>query len=502
MKRTLFYLIVLFTPLFCGAQIQLGDDIDGQSSGDWSGYSVSLSSNGDIMAVGSIYNDENGSNSGQTRVYQLDDTDTWLQLGANINGDDLNHRSGYSISLSSDGDIIAIGTPGDPGVDGGVTGAGYVRIYKINDSDVWEQLGADITGEIDGDQNGHSVSLSSNGQNVAIGAIRNNEVGTNVGHARVFQLTDAEEWTQIGGDIDGMTSNEFFGTSVSLSNDATTLAVSAPNNDDNGVNSGLVRVYELDDTENWIQLGADLNGDGDNDKFGWALSLSENGNTLAIGAIEDFGGDPGYVKVYELDDSDNWIELGSKINGESTLDQAGYSVSLSGNGKVLAIGAHLNDGNGSSSGHVRVYAIDETDNWLMIGLDIDGEIALDESGKSVYLTHNGTRLAIGATRNDGNGSNAGHVRVYDLSDIVEIDGTGINQNLLTNQITIYPNPAINKITVSTFLEVTNIELYNLQGKLIQSSATNIMDISNLETGVYSIKITTELGQVTKQLVKK
>lgn len=492
----------LFAPMFGYGQTQIGADIDGQSSGDWSGYSVSLSSNGDIMAIGSIYNDENGSSSGQTRVYQLDDSDNWVQLGANLNGDNINHRSGHGISLSSNGSILAIGAPGDPGIDGAVAGAGYVRIYKLNDSDVWEQLGADITGEVDGDQNGHSVNLSSNGETVAIGAVRNNEVGPNVGHVRVFQITDGVSWVQIGEDIDGLTANEFFGTSISLSNDATILAIGAPNNDDNGDNSGLVRVYELDDTENWIRLGVDLNGNGINDKFGGALSLSGNGKTLAIGAIEETGGGRGYVHVYELDDSDNWIELGTEIDGESILDKAGSSVSLSGNGKVLAIGGILNDGNGSSSGHTRVYAIDETDNWILIGMDIDGEAPLDESGNSVALSQNGTRLVVGAIRNDGNGSNSGHVRAYDLSDIVVVDGTGIDQNSLANQIKVYPNPAVNKITIATFLEVTRIELYNLQGKLILSSVAKTMDISFLETGVYYIKIVTDAGQLTKEIVKK
>ena len=51
--------------------------------------------------------------------------------------------------------------------------------------------------------------------------------------------------------------------------------------------------------------------------------------------------------------------------------------------------------------------------WDQLGQDIDGEAAGDRSGFSVSLA--GNRLAIGAYQNDGNGSNSGHVRIYEWS---------------------------------------------------------------------------------------
>ena len=72
-----------------------------------------------------------------------------------------------------------------------------------------------------------------------------------------------------------------------------------------------------------------------------------------------------------------------------------------------------NDGNGSNSGHVRIYAWNSaTSAWEQQGADIDGEAADDMSGYSVSLSSDGTTVAIGATDNDGNGSNSGHVRIY------------------------------------------------------------------------------------------
>jgi hypothetical protein len=51
--------------------MQLGQDIDGEAAGDWSGYSVSLSADGNTVAIGSHSNDDNGDLSGHVRVFVL-----------------------------------------------------------------------------------------------------------------------------------------------------------------------------------------------------------------------------------------------------------------------------------------------------------------------------------------------------------------------------------------------------------------------------------------------
>ena len=108
----------------------------------------------------------------------------------------------------------------------------------------------------------------------------------------------------------------------------------------------------------------------------------------------------------------SWNQLGSDIDGEATADESGFSVSFNEIGDRVAIGANRNDGiNGNDSGHVRVYDYDGTD-WIQVGQDMDGEAGNDGGGRSVSLSANGGRLAIGANRNDGGGSNSGHVRVY------------------------------------------------------------------------------------------
>eukprot|EP00956_Cyclotella_meneghiniana_P035241 scaffold112878_cov22-Cyclotella_meneghiniana.AAC.1 len=81
----------------------------------------------------------------------------------------------------------------------------------------------------------------------------------------------------------------------------------------------------------------------------------------------------------------SWTQVGQDIDGEASGDYSGHAVSLSADGTVLAIGAHLNDGNGCNSVHVRVFQLVDSSSWTQIGDDIDGEASGDNSGNSVPL---------------------------------------------------------------------------------------------------------------------
>jgi hypothetical protein len=109
--------------------------------------------------------------------------------------------------------------------------------------------------------------------------------------------------------------------------------------------------------------------------------------------------------------------MGADIDGEVFYDESGSSVSLSSDGNTVAIGAPLNDGNGSSSSHVRIFQwIESTSAWTQVGADIDGEAPGDLSGSSVSLSSDGKTVAIGAPLNDGNGSRSGHIRIFQWND--------------------------------------------------------------------------------------
>ena len=116
------------------------------------------------------------------------------------------------------------------------------------------------------------------------------------------------------------------------------------------------------------------------------------------------------MRVYS-ESGGTWTQVGGDIEGEAAGDGAGRTVSMSADGTRVAIGATENDAN---RGHVRVYS-ESGGTWTQIGGDIDGEDALDNSGVSISMSSDGTRVAIGATQNDGSSgpdSYAGHVRVF------------------------------------------------------------------------------------------
>ena len=164
-------------------------DIDGESQTDYSGHSVSLSANGQTVAIGAINNDGNGSNSGHVRIYSWTGS-SWSKLGADIDGESANDSSGQSVSLSADGQTVAIGAAYNG------NRRGHVRIYSWTGSS-WSKRGADIDGESQYDYSGHSVSLSADGQTVAIGAYDNHGNGQDSGHVRIYSWTGSA-WSKLG----------------------------------------------------------------------------------------------------------------------------------------------------------------------------------------------------------------------------------------------------------------------------------------------------------------
>ena len=165
-------------------------------------------------------------------------------------------------------------------------------------------------------------------------------------------------------------------------------------------------------------IGQGIFGEAYYDFFGWSVDISSDGKTVAIGAPGLWNDRPGYVQVFYLESDDfgsSWKQLGQDITGDANGDQFGVSISLSDDGKTLAIGAEYNNGNGESSGHVRVYRMDDSStSWTQVGEDIDGEASGDYSGVSVSLSADGTTVAIGAPWYDDNGENSGHVRIFSV----------------------------------------------------------------------------------------
>ena len=235
--------------------------------------------------------------------------------------------------------------------------------------------------------------------------------------------------TKLGQDLDGTAANDRSGSAVSVSADGKTMAIGAEGN-------GLgVRVYTYNGAA-WTRLGADIDGpNGKNEQLGYSVSLSANGRTVAIGSrsydvIEGTTtkANAGRVQIYKYNSTNTiWEEVGSAINGEAAGDQSGYSVSLSPDGKTVAIGSPFHDVTGTTTkadaGQVRIHKYDGT-SWEKVG-DIKGATAGEKAGWSVSLSADGKTVAIGAPGYNGAaGADAGRVQVYQYNGTTASGGTG------------------------------------------------------------------------------
>jgi hypothetical protein len=234
----------------------IGNDYDEMGNGG-----VALNSDGNTVAFAAPSNAGIPNANGYVEIYAWNGS-AWIQKGATIFGENDSDESGFSISLSSDGNTIAIGAHLN---DGTGTNAGHVRIYSWNGSS-WLQKGSDIDGEAAFDRSGASVSLSSDGNIVGIGAPINDGSGAGEGHARVYNW-NGSSWIQKGNDLIGETGGENFGHSVSLSSDGNTIAVGGPFNDGSGTQTGSAHVYTWNGSS-WIQKGIDIDGENGGDYSG------------------------------------------------------------------------------------------------------------------------------------------------------------------------------------------------------------------------------------------
>jgi len=334
------------------AQTQIGSDIDGESPDDNFGSSVAINSDGNRMVVGANFNDGTASNAGHVRVYEYSNG-SWVQLGDDIDGEAEGDNFGNSVSINSSGDRIIIGANFN---DGTASNAGHARVYE-NSNGNWVQLGDDIDGEAEGDSFGHSVSINSSGNRIAIGGWANDGTASNAGHVRVYEYSGSS-WAILGTDIDGEASEDYFGVSISLDEDGNRIAIGGDWNDGAGDKSGHVRVYEYSGGS-WGMLGADIDGEAAGDQSGWSVSLNSAGNIVAIGARynSNSGTASGHVRLYEYSDN-SWSKLGDDIDGEAAGDHSGVSVSINSIGNRVVIGANYSDGAGNNAGHVRVYGVD------------------------------------------------------------------------------------------------------------------------------------------------
>ncbi len=489
MKRILLAFILI--PFISFSQVQIGNDIDGENPLDWFGYSISLSADGSILAVASPGYDANGQGSGSARVFQNIDNN-WVQIGQDVYGDgSFDSGSNSAVCISPDGTTLALGSPAFDG------GHGQVKVYR-RQGDNWIKIGDDIVGD-DINLTGRKISFSFDGSIIAI-----TDYGISTrGRVKIFQNVN-DNWVQIGSDITGeaIDGHDNGVTGLSLSYDGFIVALGTPYSDRNETNAGLVRVYQNINGD-WVQLGSDILGENQHDWFGISVSLSSDGLTLGIGVGTGNGNNEnsGNVRVFQYEAGSDWVQKGNTIGGENTGDLFGHTVGISSDGSIIAIGSPANDGNGEDSGHVGVYRYVAED-WVQVGIDIDGDASHDRSGSSIGLSSSGSILAVGAPFNDGAdtngvGTNIGHVKVYSLSSVLSTD------NSIETQFSIYPNPAKDHLNIKlkNSIDFKKVRIFSPVGVEVLRTNSTSVNVSHLTSGLYIIEVETTTGKETRKLIK-
>lgn len=472
-------LFALLCSSLLSAQTQLGTDIDGQAPGDESGHSVSMP-DATTIAIGSPLNDDSGNDAGQVRIYEWDGN-SWLLKGNPINGDMFGDEAGTTINMP-DANTVAIGAIKHDNE------TGQVKIFSW-DGTTWIQKGNDIDGEAPSDWFGWSISMPDE-NTIGVGTFSNDGNGQSSGHTRIYEW-DGTNWVQKGADIDGETADDQSGYSVSMP-DANTIAIGARNNDATGNNAGHARIYEWDsNSTTWIQKGNDIDGEAAGDNFGRSVSMPD-ANTIAISAHKN-NSLTGHVQIYEWD-GNAWVQRGTDIEGENAGDQAGWMVTMP-DVNTVAVSARINDDAGTNAGHVRIFSWDGSD-WSQTGSDIDGEAAEDQSGYAISMPDANT-IAVSSIFNTDNGTDAGHVRIFSLSSTSNLLNSDQNDNL-----SIYPNPAINEVNIQSNQKIKTVRLLDLKGQLIKQTNENSISIEELNAGVYLVQVTTTQGVITKKIVKR
>jgi len=374
---------------------------------DFFGMSIALNSDGTVLAVGAMSessaasgvngNQEDNSAENSGAVYVFVRSNLRWQQQAYIKASNPEKRDGFgaNLALSSDGNTLAVGAIGEASAATGINGnqsdnssteSGAVYVFT-NSNGNWQQQAYLKASNTDvGDWFGSKVSLSRDGNTLVVAAIyedsnaalingdESNNLARLAGAVYVFTRT-SEDWEQEAYlKASNAGADDRFGSSLGLSADGNTLAVGASDessaatgingdqNNNEAVRAGAVYLFERIDSVNttstingnWQQHSYIKASNTDPvDNFGRRLSLSADGETLAVTAwAEDSSatgvdgdqtdnsiGDSGAVYVFDKSGR-NWQQAAyvKSSNGE-LYDQFGTTVSLSGDGNTMVVGA-------------------------------------------------------------------------------------------------------------------------------------------------------------------
>ena len=325
--------------------------IYGSNADDEFGNDVQLSDDGSRLVVGSRSENEQ---QGAIRMYNLrgtiDGDDLFWDLSGTVLGD-AGFRAGWSVAISGDGNVVAMGS-----TKGGANEGGIVSTYVAPN---WQLLGSIIEAKTPRDVLGFSVALSGDGTMVAVGGVKapSPDRVANAGRAEVFAL-NGTAWSSIF-EVYGDTRQGYDGSSVALSTDGNLFVVGGRGYTIDGGSApalGRCRIYERTEDGQYELLHTIL-GENEREELGWSSSMSNDGSKVACGGKGGKMSDWGTTGVARVWDRVSLLQSEILPRGErfSSVEGSGFgsSVSLSGDGSSLVAGAwEWNSGNVTSIGSV------------------------------------------------------------------------------------------------------------------------------------------------------
>lgn len=315
-------------------------------------------------------------------------------------------RFGYSLCFSADSQHLVVGSVNDDDI---APNSGSIYLYKW-ENNKWNQTKVSCQEPTAWDRFGCSVGISGDGQCIVTGAKWQQTNGSKAGAIYIYKQTPGGwEETQILAS-DGE-ENDYFGHAVSISDDGLTAVAGAYGDDGFGIFSGSAYVYRYNGLT-WEETKLHASDDSNSSQFGRFISISGDGLTIAAGAYGDIdnGIRSGAVYIYQWD-GNSWEETKITPSDGEAEDRFGSSVALSTDGRTLAVGAYWDDVNGAYSGSVYIFKWNGV-SWNEIKLiPSDGGIQ-DYFGKSIDLSGDGELLGVGAYGYSEDDDNTGAVYLY------------------------------------------------------------------------------------------
>lgn len=480
----------------------LGSPIIGTIKNGGIGRNVSISGDGKTIAYDYKYSNDN--TAGRTQIFKLLNNN-WVQIGDDIvgeNTDDALSRSAGKkrLNFSYDGTKVAVGSPGGNNPDG-TKKTGYVRIFEYSNNS-WKQIGTTIYGDHFEEYSGISTSLSHMGNVIAIGRISCYEepsFKTVRGGVKIFEFKN-DNWIQVGQMIQAKSNEKFDNPSISLSADGSIIAVGvedagAPDTQSDPLGGG-VNIYKIINSV-WTKICGPIVGKS-GDLYANTVSLSDDGSIVAVtaqGNSDNGYNSSGMVQVFNVRNVINTVndcEFFTWTDGvtyyESNNTAKDTFITSDGCDSVVTLNLTITKVNADvtvvDESTLRAQAAESgtTYQWLNCA---DLKPISGETNATFTATSSG-EYAVEVTFNNC----VKKSECFTISSKADINVLKSNY-----KIQLFPNPTSDKLILSLEgIERADISLTDIHGKVILHKLglfdKDFISLSNLESGIYFVKVKT------------